>query len=166
MLILFHTFLSQAEIPGAFFGLFLLLLLAASLIDIKYLYIPDLIPILITLLALLSLYLEKGDFLSHRLAGSLLAASLLGGIRFLTKGGIGGGDVKLMAACGLYLGMRRALLAIFAAYILAGLWYFIPLMRGRVRRDTPVPMAPFFSAAMILAGLWADKFLSWYIGLL
>ncbi len=100
-------------------------------------------------------------------ARTLTLAESLGGLAFgfglflflalLSRGGIGGGDVKLAALMGLYLGpwgmMRSLLLAFLAGGVISG---FLLLTRRKGRKD-PIPFAPFLAlgaAAGILGEGW------------
>lgn len=151
------------------------LLLAAARIDAAFLYIPDEIPILIVLLSVIcaaSGFLPVpspacGILLSPawRLAGALSCGGILLVLRVFTRGGVGLGDVKLMSACGLFLGPPLSLLALFGAYALAGIWYAPLLLLGKVDRKTPVPMAPFFFVSLSAAVLWGEAILRWYTGI-
>ena len=76
--------------------LFLFLLLAASFVDLKRREIPDWVSGSIAALSLM--YVRPECLLGLIPALFFLAAAV--------KGGIGGGDVKLVAACGLVLGCR------------------------------------------------------------
>lgn len=89
---------------GIFF-LFILLLIIAAWTDLKEGYIPDSVSILIFLLSFYSLFIRSGPGLLLRIEGAVLCGGLLEGIRLISRGGIGMGDVKLMTACGFFLGI-------------------------------------------------------------
>ena len=55
--------------------------------------------------------------------------------------------------------------SVFMAYVIAGLWYLIPLLRGRVNGKTSAPMAPFFGLSLMVCGLWYSEIITWYLGL-
>lgn len=141
------------------------LLTVAAWIDSRYLYIPDGISILILLLAAVSAAIPTGPDLQCRIEGAVLCGGFLALISILTRGGVGCGDIKLLASSGLLLGVRATSAAILSAYILAGLWYAVPLIRGRVNGATKAPMAPFFALSLIIFGLWHREILLWYTGL-
>ena len=86
---------------GIFF-LFILLLIIAAWTDLKEGYIPDSVSILIFLLSFYSLFIRSGPGLLLRIEGAVLCGGLLEGIRLISRGGIGMGDVKLMTACGFH----------------------------------------------------------------
>ena len=111
---------------GIFF-LFILLLIIAAWTDLKEGYIPDSVSILIFLLSFYSLFIRSGPGLLLRIEGAVLCGGLLEGIRLISRGGIGMGDVKLMTACGFFLGITTGAVSLVFAYILAGM-FCLPLL--------------------------------------
>lgn len=75
--------------------LFLFLLLAASLVDLKRREIPDWVSGSITALSLMH---ARPEYLLGLIPALFFLVAAV-------RGGIGGGDVKLAAACGLVLGL-------------------------------------------------------------
>ena len=90
-----------------------------------------------------------------------LSAAAVGGLAFLilaylTRGGIGGGDVKLVAALGLWLGPHRLLTVVFAGLFLGGLTALFLLLTKRKKRKDAFAYGPCFALpaiAALLAGL-------------
>ena len=91
--------------------------------------------------------------------GGILLLSLLMD-KLLHKESLGGGDVKLFAVVGLYLGLGSTLLAVLLSCVLG-------LLLGLVRRgeDQHIPFGPAISLAAFLVLLWGEPVLSWYLGL-
>ena len=110
---------------------FLLLLLAASVTDIKKRVVPDLLCMLIALTAAISFHPEYvwGIFIALPF---LLAA--------VFYGGMGGGDIKLMAAAGLVLGLPAGIAATIV------LVYSVLLKICKKTQVIAVPLVPFLSA--------------------
>ncbi len=98
------------------------------------------------------------------LGGFFLAGGFLAFVNLLSRGGVGWGDVKLLAASGLLLGAAPAMTALLMGYVIAGLWYAVPLMRGKISRKTQIPMAPFFAVSLMICGLWFCPLFLWYMG--
>ena len=142
---------------------FVLLLVLAAVTDIRHLIIPDCVPLLISLLSLISLAAGAPPSAASRLVGALTCGGFLAALLLLT-GGVGWGDVKLMAAGGLFLGAERAFPALLSAYFMAALWCIPLLLCRRARRDSAIPMAPFFGLSLLLWGLWGGRLLAWYFG--
>ena len=88
------------------------------------------------------------------LADRLLAAAA-GGAAFLllavlTKGGIGGGDVKLVAALGLWLGSDRLLMVVTVGLVAGGAAALLLLLTKKKERRSFFAYGPYFA----LAALW------------
>ena len=102
-----------------------------------------------------------------RYAGWLLCRerSSYMGMIYLVSGGsaIGGGDVKLMAVCGLLLGWELIIFAFLLGCIIGSV---IHLIRMKVSGEGHVlAMGPYLSAGVAVAVLWGNEFLQWYLGL-
>ena len=96
----------------------------------------------------------------------LICVSAFLEILFLVSGGsaIGGGDVKLMASCGLILGWKQIILAFLLGCIIGSVVHVIRIKisgAGRV-----LAMGPYLSVGIFLAALWGNTWISWYLGLL
>ena len=88
------------------------------------------------------------------LTDHLLAAAAGGGLflllAMLTRGGIGGGDIKLIFVLGLWLGTDRLLSAVLAGLLLGGLAALLLLLTGRKKRQNNFAYGPYFA----LNALW------------
>lgn len=95
----------------------------------------------------------------------LLVSSFLGVVYIITKGcGIGGGDIKLMAAAGLLLGWQGDIIALMTGCLYGTI---IHLLRMKVTKAGHIlAMGPYLSAGMITAAWFMDELISWYIHLL
>jgi leader peptidase (prepilin peptidase)/N-methyltransferase len=82
----------------------------------------------------------------------------------ISKGrAIGGGDVKLMAAAGLYLGWKQIILAFLLGCILGSI---IHILRMKITSaDHVLAMGPYLSAGILIAALWGDTFINWYLNM-
>lgn len=128
--------------------LFLCLLLAASVWDLRKRIIPDGICLLIALTGLI-------DFSPVRLWGVLAALPLL--IAALCKPeGIGGGDIKLTAAAGIVMGFWGCVVGLILGLTASLFFYFWIQAIRRLRKLEPLktsqaslPMAPFLSLGLL-----------------
>jgi leader peptidase (prepilin peptidase)/N-methyltransferase len=121
-------------------GFFTALLVAASFWDIRKRTVPDILCLFIALTGLLTFEPEK-------LWGILAGVPLLTGA-LISKGGVGGGDVKLMAAAGFVLGLRPSMNAMVVGFAVLTLFYGVYAIVQKLRgRDMPreYPLAPFLS---------------------
>ena len=126
-------------------GFFTVLLAAACFWDIRKRTIPDILCLFIALTGLLTFEPEK-------LWGVLAAVPLLIGA-LIWKDGMGGGDIKLMAAAGFVLGLRPSMTAIVVGFAVLTLFYGVYAIIQKLRvRDMPraYPLAPFLSLGCLM----------------
>ena len=125
--------------------IFTVLLFAASACDLKKREIPDQLNGAIALTALLS-------FSPCNLLGLLTGLPFL--IAAVACGGMGGGDIKLMAASGLVLGLpggiAATVLGLTAILPVCGTLTLIHRLHGR-REKIPFPLGPFLAAGCLAA---------------
>ena len=93
-----------------------------------------------------------------RVASDHLLAALAGGGVFLalaiaTRGGIGGGDIKLIAALGLWLGTDQLLTVCCTGMILGGLAALLLLVTKRRQRGEMFAYGPYFTVAALVLTL-------------
>ncbi len=139
-------------------------LLALSVIDARTGEIPPGLNAAVLVLAVLAAVLDRNNWLSH-VAGLFAVSVPLWLVWLLTKGrGIGGGDIKLMAAAGLFIGWRNIVLSLFLACVLAAVIHLILMAAKKAGRS--LAFGPYLSAAILLALLWGDRLVNWYLTLL
>lgn len=146
---------------------FVCCLFCLALVDLEVFLIPDGCLIVAAAAWLLALPFVGWDWTyvwQHLLAGlvfggGILLLSLVMD-RLLHKESLGGGDVKLFAVMGLYLGFGPSLLAVIGSCVFG-------LLLGLVKRgeDQHIPFGPAISLATAVVLLYGDSFLNWYLGL-
>ena len=126
-------------------GFFTVLLAATSVWDIRKRIIPDTLCMCIALTGLLTVEPVK-------LFGILAAVPFL--LAALLLGGMGGGDIKLMAAAGLVLGFHKSMAAIIIGLTAMLVFHAIRFIVQKLRRravQKAYPLAPFLSLGCIAA---------------
>ena len=87
------------------------------------------------------------------LADSALGFAIGGGMFFLvyilSRKGLGGGDVKFMAATGLFLGVFGILPAMLCGTVLASLFGFVLIILKKIGRKDTIPLAPFLYVGIL-----------------
>lgn len=139
-------------------------LLTLSLIDWRTYEIPFGINVFLFALGVAETVMDHQQILAH-LIGMICVSGFLGILYLLTGGrAIGGGDIKLMAACGLILGWQRIILAFFLGCILGSV---IHLLRIQFAGEGHVlAMGPYLSLGIFLTALWGNAWIRWYLTLL
>ncbi len=139
-------------------------LLALSIIDARTKEIPPQFTIFIGVLAIINLVLNNGNWQDYLLGFGVITALLML-LLFLSGGSaIGGGDVKLMAGCGLYLGLANTLFAFFFACIVGSVIHIIRMRFFGAKRE--LAMGPYLSIGVFCAMLWGESILTWYFNIL
>ena len=77
-------------------------------------------------------------------------------------GAFGGGDIKLMAAAGLFLGWQHTLLAMFFGILGGGFYGMYLLAARKADKKDHFAFGPFLCVGIVLALLFGDPVLAWY----
>ncbi|MGE0267722.1 MAG: A24 family peptidase [Candidatus Omnitrophota bacterium] len=93
--------------------------------------------------------------------GSIYAMGVLGDFLF-KKESMGGGDVKLLAMVGAFLGWKASLLAFFIAPFFGALFGLIEKVRTN---DTTIAYGPFLVLGSLIALFWEDQIIQYILGL-
>lgn len=139
-------------------------LLALSVIDFRTYEIPLGFNLFILALGLVRVITDYANWLDYGI-GLLSVSGFLYVIYLITKGrGIGGGDIKLMAVCGLLLGWKRILMAFLLGCIIGSV---VHIARMKITKaDHVLAMGPYLSVGVMIAALWGEQLLQWYLGML
>ena len=144
-------------------------LIIIAFIDLKEQIIPDVISLPGVVAGLvISFFVPYISSLSSLLGiiaggGTILIIALIGTIIF-KKEAMGGGDVKLAAMVGAFLGWKYVILALFLGFFIGALaGIFLILAKIRSREDM-IPFGPFIVVGSIAAILWGERILLWYLG--
>lgn len=101
-----------------------------------------------------------GDHWIARSGSALLGFITGGGIlflmawlgeKFLKQEAMGGGDIKLLASFGVFVGWERVIDGLFLGSFSAGLLGLSLLMMGRLKPKSPIPFGPFLCAGCLAA---------------
>lgn len=97
-----------------------------------------------------------------------IAALAGGGIMLLvaivSRGGMGGGDIKFMAALGIWFGWKLTLLVLFLSFIAGGLGGLLVLVLGLKGRKDFIPFGPFIALGAVIGQFYGSSVIAWYLG--
>lgn len=164
----------------AFLG-FAAVSIVLSLIDLETKRLPNAIvlPSIVVGVALLAIAAALGPAGSasgigwttflRAVAGGAILCAFYAVVRLISPRGMGGGDVKLAALVGLFLGWcgwATLVVGAFAAFVLGGLFGAGLILLRRAKRTTAIPFGPW-----MIAGAWAgiavgEPIGRWYVGML
>ena len=136
-------------------------LLSIALIDAETQLIPNRLNAAVAVLAVLNLLLSPA-----RWAGALIGMVCISVPMLLLclaiPGAFGGGDIKLMAAAGLFLGWQHTLLAMFFGILGGGFYGMYLLAARKADKKDHFAFGPFLCVGIVLALLFGDPVLAWY----
>ena len=144
------------------------ILVIISVIDYYTQTIPDslvLVLLIISIIHKITLYLLYGT--SPQILNSSLGLLISGGlfllVAIISKGGMGGGDIKLIAVLGFILGFRRIFLNIFISFVIGAIISIFLLAFKVKNRKDPIPFGPFLCIAFVITLFWGNELINWYL---
>jgi len=146
--------------------LFISLLVIIVVSDIAYMLIPDKILLFFLPFLLICRLVSPLTPWWDSLLGAVIGFGILFLIAIISKGGMGGGDIKLFFLIGLVLGTVHTLLTLFLASVIGMIVGIIVLKAKGQGRKTPVPFGPSIAAAAIIVYFYGDRMIDWYMNLL
>jgi leader peptidase (prepilin peptidase)/N-methyltransferase len=159
--------------------LFLAALVVITAIDLEHLIIPDVVTlpgIIVGVLASVATgrvawldsvigVLVGGGLFFVIIYGTDLLGRLVRSLDYLRGGGMGGGDMKLGAMLGAFLGWQVTLLVFLLAVLAGGLLSIVLLVTTALGRKDPIPFGPFLALAGGVGFFWGERILTWYFDL-
>lgn len=136
-------------------------LLALSIIDWRTFEIPIGFNYFIGILGVIRVVTDLGHWYDYVIG--FFAVSLFLLILYIaTKGrGIGGGDIKLMAAAGLLLGWKLIILSLGLGCLLGSVIHLI-LMKVQ-NKDRVLAFGPYLSLGIYISMIYGEQIIDWYI---
>ena len=135
--------------------------------DLSHQVIPDVITLPGLVIGMFSAAVILPLGILNSLAGVVVGGGLLWLLAWLSpylfgKEGMGGGDIKLMAMVGAFLGWKPVLLAIMVGSLIGSI-VGVGLIAFRVmRRDEYLPFGPFLAVGSLVALFLHQPVLDWY----
>lgn len=134
--------------------------------DIAYMIIPDKV-----LLFFVGLFLLIQIFFQHitwwnSILGAATGFGLLLLIAILSKGGMGGGDIKLFAVIGFVFGVKMVILAFIISTFYGAVIGIIGILLGFFKRKTAIPFGPYIVFGSLTAFFYGEALLNWYLEIL
>ncbi len=142
-------------------------MIALFVIDLEHHLLPDAITLTGIVVGLVaSLFLPPG------FVASLIAVLAGGGFlwivgeayyRYAGQEGMGGGDVKMLAMIGAFLGWQLTLLTLIASSFLGSIVGLVIVVFRFGGMKSPLPFGTFLALAALLASIWGEGVLTWYM---
>jgi leader peptidase (prepilin peptidase)/N-methyltransferase len=134
--------------------------------DIAYMLIPDKVLLFFAVIYfVLRFYLPLNPWWDS-LLGCALGFSLLLLIAIISRGGMGGGDIKLFALIGFIVGTKVMLLAFFLSCMYGAVFGIFAIIFKRLKRKQVIPFGPFIAIGTLSAYFFGDQIINLYFNLL
>ena len=137
-------------------------LILISLIDYKTQIIPDGLVGVIAVSGVLYNLLYAPQGVMDMLLGGAVGFAVMLVIFVISRGGMGGGDVKISPAFGLWLGVEGTLLFLLLAFIIGGIISLLLLVSGVKSKGDAIPFGPFLCLAAFITVLYQPFLLNFY----
>jgi len=142
-------------------------LIIIAFIDLNEQIVPDVISLPgIGVGLILSFFVPYLSFINSALGvvvggGIILIIALVGSMIF-KKEAMGGGDVKLAAMIGAFLGWRYTIISLFLGFFLGALAGIFLILSKIKSKEDMVPFGPFIALGSLITLLWGEKIIAWY----
>jgi leader peptidase (prepilin peptidase)/N-methyltransferase len=168
-ILIYNRFGAGWHLP--FYLVFVSSLIVITFIDLDFQIIPDSIT-----LTGIPVGLVAGSFLLPdpflRMSPLGMAPSVIGAaggfgffwaVAVLSRGGMGGGDVKMMGMVGALMGWKAVFLTTFLGSLAgSAVGVFLIMVKGKGRKSK-VPFGPFLALGAVVSLLFGQEILQWYL---
>ena len=85
--------------------------------------------------------------------------------RYSGQEGMGGGDIKMLAMVGAFLGWKLTLITLVLSSMLGSLFGVAVILSRRGNLKQALPYGTFLALGALVASLYGDRIVEWYVGL-
>lgn len=147
------------------------LLIIITFIDFDHYIIPDGLLIIGSVFAIIFNLIFNVITIKESLLGALICGGgvlvLIYIIEFIIKKEVmGGGDIKLFAMIGLFLGVKNSLLSALISVYVGASFGIMSIIYSKINKkefNSMIPYGPFISIATFIVMLYGDKIINWYM---
>ncbi len=146
-------------------------LIVIIFIDLWHQIIPDVISLPGILIGFLSSLVLTNmswfDSIAGIVAGGGSLFLVAWGYHLLTgREGMGGGDIKLLAMIGAFLGWQAIPVVIFLSAVTGSIVGIVALALRGANRHTAIPYGPFLAGGALAYLFWGKNIVNWYLNLI
>lgn len=133
-----------------------------TFIDLEHYLILNNTLLVLFLFALLYHFLANELSLLTRLGGMAIGFAIPFFLAIISRGGMGGGDIKLSAVMGFWLGFPAIFQGLFIAALLGSIVGITLLLMKIKQRKEPIPFGPFLMFGFFIVFLFHEAIHFWY----
>jgi leader peptidase (prepilin peptidase)/N-methyltransferase len=146
-------------------SILIICLIISTFIDLEHQIIPDKVLLPTMAVGLILNIVLRWENLLDYLMGFAFGGGIILLIVVLSRGGMGGGDIKLFATVGMFLGLRLTILAMLLSFIFGSIAGLILLILKLKKMKDAIPFGPFIALGSVISLFMGDRMISWYWGL-
>jgi leader peptidase (prepilin peptidase)/N-methyltransferase len=125
--------------------------------------LPNTLVLAVLVLGILYMLLVKKQYLDS-LYGALAGGGFFLLLYLVTRGNMGGGDIKLIAALGVWLGLKATVMTTLLAFVIGAVASVAVLIKNKGGRKLQVPFGPYIAIACVISFCWCSNLIEWYLG--
>ncbi len=149
------------------YAIFFSALLVVAWIDFDHLIIPDVISVPGIVIGLVAAATVLPIGLVNAIVGALLGGGILWALAILSpyvfgKEGLGGGDIKLLAMIGAFMGWQPVLLSLMVASVSGAVVGIALLVFKVMERGHYIPFGPFLVFGALVSLFFHADLMTWY----
>ena len=126
-------------------------LMVIAIIDYDTHTIPDILNEILAGIGVLSIFVMPGPTIIERMFGVFCVSIPMLIVILLVPEGFGGGDIKMMAVIGIFLGWKATVCGFFFGLILGGIYGAYLMFYKKKGKKEQFPFGPFLSAGIAVA---------------
>ncbi|QFT90059.1 Type 4 prepilin-like proteins leader peptide-processing enzyme [Bacillus sp. THAF10] len=134
--------------------------------DLHYMLIPNKILLFFLILFMVERFFIPYQTIPNHIIGFAVGFLIPLIVALVSRGGMGGGDVKLFAVLGFVLGWELVILTFFLSSLIGMVAALVGMLAGKVKRGVPFPFGPSIAVAAIIVYFKGEALLRWYFSLL
>jgi len=144
-------------------------LIVIFFVDLEFQIIPDKVTLPGIIIGLASSLFVNSPGIIDSLLGMLVGGGVLLGVAYLgewlfKKEAMGGGDIKMAAMMGAFVGWQKVLLIFLGGAVIGLLVSIVWLsLSAKVRENRMIPFGPFLASAALAVVVYGDQILNFYI---
>jgi len=159
VLFVVNVLVNKFNFVSFFYCLVIAALVILTAVDFVKYEIPIEINYFILIIAIIVTIYDNENFWQH-VIGMFAVSLFTYGLMYF--GGMGGGDVKLMAACGLLLGWKVIIVSFIAGCMLGSVIHSIRMVIEKEK--SMLAFGPYLSMGVFVGMLYGPTIVEWYMG--
>ncbi|PEJ49359.1 prepilin peptidase [Bacillus sp. AFS002410] len=130
--------------------------------DLAYMIIPNKVLGFFSVLFLIEQLVVPRISWSDAILGAVTGFAILLLIAFVSRGRMGGGDIKLFGLIGFVVGVKLVLLTLFLSCFIGTIVGVSGMVVGKLKKGQYIPFGPSIFVGTIIASIYGEALINWY----